>query len=170
MEMRVKMERMLREAQEKITDAIAEIDGGATFMEDAWVRESGGGGMSRVLADGKVWEKAGVNLSVVHGKMPQAALAAATERGANRGDDDVPFFACGLSCVMHPRNPHCPTMHFNYRYVKRCHQLRARKSLLLASETDLPSIILAGTLRQREEHGGSVEELTLPPLTSTRRT
>lgn len=89
--MRVKMERMLREAQEKITDAIAEIDGGATFMEDAWVRESGGGGMSRVLADGKVWEKAGVNLSVVHGKMPQAALAAATERGANRGMMMSPF-------------------------------------------------------------------------------
>jgi hypothetical protein len=115
MEMRVKMEKMLREAQESITKAIAEIDGGATFMEDAWVRETGGGGMSRVLANGKVWEKAGVNLSVVHGTMPQAALAAATERGANRGGDDVPFFACGLSCVMHPRNPHCPTMHFNYR-------------------------------------------------------
>jgi coproporphyrinogen III oxidase len=118
MEMRVKMEKMLREAQESITKAIAEIDGGATFMEDAWVRETGGGGMSRVLANGKVWEKAGVNLSVVHGTMPQAALAAATERGANRGGDDVPFFACGLSCVMHPRNPHCPTMHFNYRYFE----------------------------------------------------
>ena len=48
-------------------------------MEDAWVRETGGGGMSRVLANGKVWGKAGVNLSVVHGTMPQAALAAATE-------------------------------------------------------------------------------------------
>lgn len=118
MEMRVKMEKMLREAQESITKAIADIDGGATFMEDSWVRETGGGGMSRVLADGKVWEKAGVNLSVVHGTMPQAALAAATERGANRGKDDVPFFACGLSCVMHPRNPHCPTMHFNYRYFE----------------------------------------------------
>jgi coproporphyrinogen III oxidase len=111
----VKMENMLREAQISITEAIQEIDGGATFFEDAWVRENGGGGLSRVLANGNVWEKAGVNLSVVHGTMPQEALKAATERGTDRGEGDVPFAACGLSCVMHPRNPHCPTMHFNYR-------------------------------------------------------
>jgi hypothetical protein len=79
LEMRVKMEKMLREAQESITKAIAEIDGGATFMEDTWVRETGDGGMLRLLANGKVWEKACVNLSVVHGTMPQAALAAATK-------------------------------------------------------------------------------------------
>lgn len=113
--MLIKMENMLREAQISITKAIQEIDGGAEFFEDAWVRETGGGGMSRVLANGKVWEKAGVNLSVVHGTMPQEALKAATERGTDRGEGDVPFAACGLSCVMHPRNPHCPTMHFNYR-------------------------------------------------------
>ena len=113
------MENMLREAQISITKAIQEIDGGATFREDAWERSTGGGGKSRVLANGKVWEKAGVNLSVVHGTMPQAALKAATERGATRSnnEEDVPFFATGLSCVMHPSNPHCPTMHFNYRYV-----------------------------------------------------
>ncbi|GAX26527.1 coproporphyrinogen III oxidase [Fistulifera solaris] len=111
-----KMEVMLRQAQLDITKAIAEIDGGATFQEDAWERETGGGGKSMVLKDGKVWEKAGVNLSVVHGTMPQVALHAATERGNLAGKDDkVPFAACGLSCVMHPRNPHCPTMHFNYR-------------------------------------------------------
>jgi coproporphyrinogen III oxidase len=120
--MRKKMEKMLREAQISITKAIQDIDGGATFHEDAWVRETGGGGMSRVLANGNVWEKAGVNLSVVHGTMPQAALKAATERGGaaakSHTDDKVPFFATGLSCVMHPRNPHCPTMHFNYRYFE----------------------------------------------------
>ena len=110
--MRVKMETMLREAQISITKAIEEIDGGAKFREDAWERSTGGGGKSRVLENGKVWEKAGVNLSVVHGTMPQEALKAATERGATRSKNeaDVPFFACGLSCVMHPRNPHCPTM------------------------------------------------------------
>jgi coproporphyrinogen III oxidase len=119
--MRVKMEQMLREAQISITKAIEDIDGGAKFREDAWERNTGGGGKSRVLANGKVWEKAGVNLSVVHGTMPQDALRAATERGATRSNDnekDVPFFACGLSCVMHPRSPHCPTMHFNYRYFE----------------------------------------------------
>ena len=120
--MRRKMEQMLREAQISITEAIEKIDGGAKFHEDAWLRSEGGGGRSRVLADGKVWEKAGVNLSVVYGSMAPQALAAATERSGNRPtpgkDGKVPFFAAGLSCVMHPRNPHCPTMHFNYRYFE----------------------------------------------------
>jgi coproporphyrinogen III oxidase len=121
--MRARFEKMIREAQISITDAIEKIDGGATFREDSWVRANGGGGMSRVLKDGAVWEKAGVNLSVVYGSMPQEALQAATERGVDRArgmapGERVPFFACGLSCVMHPRNPHCPTMHFNYRYFE----------------------------------------------------
>jgi len=121
--MRRKMEQMLREAQIKITEEIAAIDGGATFHEDSWAREDGGGGRSRVLADGKVWEKAGVNLSVVYGSMSQEALKVATERAAEKvkgmePGEKVPFFACGLSCVMHPRNPFCPTMHFNYRYFE----------------------------------------------------
>jgi coproporphyrinogen III oxidase len=119
LEMRLKMEKMLRKAQLSITNAIEEIDGEGKFREDSWVRETGGGGYSRVLAGGEVWEKAGVNLSVVHGTMPVSALKAATGRGVNRGEgDQVPFFACGLSCVMHPQNPHCPTMHFNYRYFE----------------------------------------------------
>lgn len=76
-----------------------------------------------VMTDGDVWEKAGVNLSVVYGTMPQEALKAATERGVDRAKgmkpgERVPFFACGLSSVMHPRNPFCPTMHFNYRYFE----------------------------------------------------
>lgn len=112
----IQMEEMLRQAQLDITSQIAAIDGGATFREDTWVRNTGGGGASMVLADGKVWEKAGVNLSVVHGDMPQSALRAATEQQRS-GKEKVKFSACGLSCVMHPRNPHCPTMHFNYRLV-----------------------------------------------------
>jgi len=121
--MRSKFEKMCRDAQIEITKAISEIDGGATFREDAWVRATGGGGMSRVLTDGNVFEKAGVNLSVVYGTMPQEALQAATERGVDRSKgmapgERVPFFACGLSSVMHPKNPFCPTMHFNYRYFE----------------------------------------------------
>lgn len=122
--MRAKFEKMCRDAQIKITAAIEEIDGsGVEFQEDAWVRANGGGGMSRVMSGGKVFEKAGVNLSVVYGSMPQEALQAATERGVDRAKgmkpgERVPFFACGLSSVMHPRNPHCPTMHFNYRYFE----------------------------------------------------
>ena len=121
--MRAKMEKMLREAQISITQAIADIDGGATFREDCWKRAEGGGGVSRVLTGGDVFEKAGVNLSVVYGTMPQEALQAATERGVDRAKgmapgERVPFFACGLSSVMHPKNPFCPTMHFNYRYFE----------------------------------------------------
>mmetsp|Transcript_27446 Transcript_27446/g.79118 ORF Transcript_27446/g.79118 Transcript_27446/m.79118 type:complete len:398 (-) Transcript_27446:206-1399(-) len=121
--MRAKFEQMCREAQLKITKAIEDIDGKASFREDAWVRDNGGGGMSRVLCDGNVFEKAGVNLSVVYGSMPQEALQAATERGVDRAKgykpgERVPFFACGLSSVMHPKNPHAPTMHFNYRYFE----------------------------------------------------
>lgn len=70
-----------------------------------------------------MFEKAGVNLSVVYGSMPQEALKAATERGVDRAKgmkpgERVPFFACGLSSVMHPKNPFAPTMHFNYRYFE----------------------------------------------------
>jgi len=76
-----------------------------------------------VLADGNVFEKAGCSLSVVYGSMPVEALESATERGVDRAKgykkgDRVPFFACGLSSVMHPRNPFAPTMHFNYRYFE----------------------------------------------------
>jgi coproporphyrinogen III oxidase len=122
--MRSKFEKMCREAQISITEAIEKIDGsGKTFQEDCWTRENGGGGISRVFTDGKVFEKAGVNLSVVYGSMPPEALQAATERGVDRAagmapGERVPFFACGLSSVMHPKNPFCPTMHFNYRYFE----------------------------------------------------
>jgi len=121
--MRAKFEKMCRDAQTSITKAMEEIDGEGTFQEDCWTRENGGGGMSRVLSGGKVFEKAGVNLSVVYGSMPQEALQAATERGVDRAKgmkpgERVPFFACGLSSVMHPKNPFCPTMHFNYRYFE----------------------------------------------------
>jgi len=120
--MRVKMEQMLREAQISITKAIEDIDGGAKFREDAWERSTGGGGKSRVLSNGNVWEKAGVALSVVHGTISQEALKQANDRSGSemisKKEENVPFFAAGLSCVMHPRNPHCPTMHFNYRYFE----------------------------------------------------
>lgn len=119
LKIRAKMASMLRNAQKSITQSLEEIDGEGKFKEDTWIRDTGGGGYSRVLSNGKVFEKAGVNLSVVYGTMPPSALRAATERGANRGEgDNVPFYACGLSCVIHPRNPHCPTMHFNYRYFE----------------------------------------------------
>jgi len=121
-EMRRKFEANCRRAQDVICKAIEELDGGK-FRQDVWTREGGGGGISRVLCDGNVFEKAGCSLSVVYGSMPQEALQSATSRGADRAKgyapgERVPFFACGLSSVMHPRNPMAPTMHFNYRYFE----------------------------------------------------
>lgn len=113
---KVRFENIIRTAQDSICAAVSEMDG-TPFHEDAWTREDGGGGISRVLQDGNVWEKAGVNVSVVYGSMPATAYRAATERDVEIPADAsrVPFFAAGISSVMHPRNPHAPTMHFNYR-------------------------------------------------------
>ena len=97
------------------------------FAEDAWTRPKGGGGITRVLPGGNVWEKAGVALSVVHGSMPYqtfmtanpaAAKKAAEEGIAGPDSGEIGYFVTGLSCVMHPKNPMAPTMHFNYRYFE----------------------------------------------------
>lgn len=117
---RARFEKVIRDAQDSICAAISEIDG-KPFHQDAWTREGGGGGITRVLQDGNVWEKAGVNVSVVYGSMPPEAYRAATGtptaqlEAAKAAGGRVPFFAAGISSVMHPRNPHAPTMHFNYR-------------------------------------------------------
>lgn len=121
-DMRTRFEAMIREAQDDICAKVSKLDG-THFHEDAWVRESGGGGISRVLQNGNVFEKAGVNVSVVYGTMPPEAVKAASERGVTRDvgyqpGEAVPFFAAGISSVMHPRNPMAPTMHFNYRYFE----------------------------------------------------
>lgn len=121
--MQVRFEEMVRSAQDSICAGIEAVDGGARFREDAWVRNEGGGGISRVLQDGNVFEKAGVNVSVVYGSMPPEAVQAASDRGVTRDvgynpGEAVPFFACGVSSVMHPKNPMAPTVHFNYRYFE----------------------------------------------------
>jgi len=115
--MRVKFEKMVREAQDTICAAVEELDG-SKFHEDTWTRPTGGGGISRVLQDGNVFEKAGVNVSVVYGQMPPEAYRAATGDDSAGKAGPVPFFASGISSVMHPRNPHAPTVHFNYRYFE----------------------------------------------------
>ncbi|MCE5166734.1 hypothetical protein HAX54_025383 [Datura stramonium] len=116
---RGRFEKMIREVQDSVCLALEEVDGGAKFKEDVWSRPGGGGGISRVLQDGAVWEKAGVNVSVVYGVMPPEAYRAA--RPTDNGDvkpGPVPFFAAGISSVLHPKNPFAPTLHFNYRYFE----------------------------------------------------
>lgn len=89
----------------------AEETGGQTFLEDSWTREAGGGGRSRVLEGGAVFEKAGVNFSHVHGDgMPKSATAHRPELEGRS------FQAMGVSLVIHPRNPLVPTSHANVRF------------------------------------------------------
>ena len=96
--------------------AISRVDG-KEFHEDSWTRKEGGGGRSRVLQDGGVFEKAGVGVSVVSGQLPRAAALQMLERRRDvfTGEGPFPFFATGISLVMHPRNPMAPTVHANYR-------------------------------------------------------
>lgn len=97
--------------QDQITSKLEEIDGKARFREDLWERPEGGGGRTRVIENGAVFEKGGVNISKVHGP-----LAPAMQK--HFGVGDVDFFACGLSLVLHPRNPMVPTVHANWRYFE----------------------------------------------------
>jgi coproporphyrinogen III oxidase len=101
----------LSELHEKITVAVEAIDT-AKFRRDAWIRPEGGGGESRVLTDGSVFERAGVSVSHVFGaSMPPSASNARPEIAG------APFEAMGLSLVLHPRNPHAPTTHCNVRFL-----------------------------------------------------
>ena len=98
--------------QDRIVDGIEAVEvqhGGATFVEDAWERPGGGGGRTRVLTAGKVWERGGVNFSQVEGEA-SAALKAQMNTEADR------FWAAGVSLVLHPNNPHVPIVHMNVRH------------------------------------------------------
>lgn len=101
----------IQNLQDTITSKIEEVDGKAKFQEDIWKRPEGGGGRTRVIENGNVFEKGGVNISAVHGPLPKAM-----QQYFKVGD--VNFFACGLSLVLHPKNPFVPTVHANWRYFE----------------------------------------------------
>ena len=101
----------IKNLQNEITSALEEIDGSAKFKEDNWTRAEGGGGRTRVIENGAVFEKGGVNISEVFGKLPESMQQ-------YFGVKDADFFACGLSLVLHPKNPFVPTVHANWRYFE----------------------------------------------------
>lgn len=101
----------LLDLQERICAALAEEDGGAEFVEDCWERAEGGGGRSRVITEGGVIEKGGVNFSHVFGTQMPASATAHRPELAGRA-----FEAMGVSLVIHPRNPYVPTSHANVRF------------------------------------------------------
>ncbi|WP_028303067.1 oxygen-dependent coproporphyrinogen oxidase [Oceanospirillum maris] len=100
----------LLELQDRICDGLAEEDGKIGFQEDNWQRELGGGGRTRLMTNGAVFEKGGVNFSHVYGgKLPPSASAVRPELAGRS------FQAAGVSLVMHPENPYVPTSHMNVR-------------------------------------------------------
>ncbi len=101
----------LKALQNRVVAELEHIDGDARFREDAWEREGGGGGRSRVLREGRVFEQAGVNFSHVFGtQLPPSATKSRPEL-AGQG-----FQAVGVSLVLHPHNPYVPTTHANFRF------------------------------------------------------
>ncbi len=108
---KLQVKAFLMALQDQICQALAREDGAADFVEDSWQRAEGGGGRSRVLTQGAVFEQAGVNFSHVFGdKMPASATAHRPELAGRR------FEAMGVSLVIHPHNPYVPTSHANVRF------------------------------------------------------
>ena len=109
--MREKCAEYVRNLQDTICDRLAELDGGS-FHEDTWERPGGGGGRSRVISEGALFEKGGVNVSEVHGALSDDFSAKLPGEGQD-------FYATGISLVLHPANPHVPTCHANFRYIEK---------------------------------------------------
>lgn len=102
---------LVKDLQSEITFAIEEMDGSATFRIDDWDREGFGFGSTRVIENGHVFEKGGVNVSAVSGPLPKQLQESLEE-------EESDFFATGISLVIHPKNPFVPTVHANYRYFE----------------------------------------------------
>ena len=106
-----RVEDWLRDLHDSLTHELENLDGGKSFRVDQWEREAGGGGNSRVLEEGSLFEKAGINFSLVHGKeLPPTATASRPELAGRS------FRAMGVSLVLHPHNPYVPTSHANFRF------------------------------------------------------
>jgi len=100
-----------QQIQDEICAALELCDGNAKFEEEKWEREGGGGGRTRIIQNGSIFEKGGVNFSAVHGQLP-----ASIKKALNIEDDD--FFATGISIVIHPNHPLVPIIHMNIRYFE----------------------------------------------------
>ncbi|MEY4110473.1 MAG: hypothetical protein RLZZ46_828 [Bacteroidota bacterium] len=95
--------------QNSICEGLEKADGKSRFIEDIWSRDGGGGGRTRVISKGNIFEKGGVNFSAVSGKTPPQM------KSESLGDQ---FFATGVSIVIHPENPWVPIIHMNVRYFE----------------------------------------------------
>ena len=109
--MREEFSKWILEVQDRICHEVEKTDGKEQFLEDKWTRPEGGGGITRVIQNGTVFEKGGVNTSAIHGPVTPQIREQLKVEGEN-------FFACGISLVLHPYNPMVPTVHANFRYFE----------------------------------------------------
>ncbi|KAK6514113.1 Coproporphyrinogen-III oxidase, variant 2 [Arthrobotrys conoides] len=137
--MRLRMEQFIKDQQSQIIATLGAVDG-KPFQVDTWERSHGGGGISCILQDGNVFEKAGVNISIVYGKLPPAAVEKMRvdhKNIASPTGEPLDFFAAGLSMVLHPHNPNAPTVHLNYRYFETMNPDGTSQSWWFGGGTDL---------------------------------
>ncbi|KAJ8604267.1 hypothetical protein MRB53_041865 [Persea americana] len=137
--MRLRMEAYIKEQQAQIERELEKVEGGKKFKVDTWTRPEGGGGISCVLQDGAVFEKAGVNISVVYGSLPRPAIQRmrANHKALDPDVESLPFFASGISLVLHPVNPNAPTVHLNYRYFETANADGSPNAWWFGGGTDL---------------------------------
>ncbi|OQN99989.1 hypothetical protein B0A48_14194 [Cryoendolithus antarcticus] len=140
--MRLRMEALIKAKQREIVQALEAIDGGK-FLTDTWTRPNGGGGISCVLQEGKVFEKAGVNISIVYGTLPRKAISQmrVNHKALDPDVESLEFFAAGLSLVLHPNNPMAPTVHLNYRYFETANADGSTNAWWFGGGTDLTQAI-----------------------------
>ncbi|MDB9529380.1 oxygen-dependent coproporphyrinogen oxidase [Oscillatoria sp. CS-180] len=110
---RDRVSQFMKGIQDEICQGLEVLDGEATFQQDQWERPEGGGGRSRVVKQGRVFEQGGVNFSEVWGKQLPPSILVQRPEAAGHG-----FYATGTSMVLHPHNPYIPTVHLNYRYFE----------------------------------------------------
>ncbi|WP_375514244.1 oxygen-dependent coproporphyrinogen oxidase [uncultured Nostoc sp.] len=108
-----RVRQFMQQLQDEISQRLENLDGVGKFLEDSWERPEGGGGRSRVLREGAIFEQAGVNFSEVWGSHLPASILTQRPEAAGHG-----FYATGTSMVLHPYNPYVPTVHLNYRYFE----------------------------------------------------
>jgi coproporphyrinogen III oxidase len=112
-----RMADFVKTLQNKIVDGLGCFES-KPFLRDEWTRSEGGGGISCVVQDGDIFEKGGVNVSVINGKLSDEAAKQMRARGKELNGEEHQFFATGISLVLHPHNPMIPTVHLNYRYFQ----------------------------------------------------
>jgi len=130
MSIKTNFEKHILNLQDKICLEIENLDGKSRFKEDIWKRSEGGGGKTRIIKNGDVFEKGGVNTSIVFGVMPELM-----KKRLNTKYDN--FYACGISIVLHPTNPNIPTIHANWRYFEMYDHKNNIKTSWFGGGTDL---------------------------------